>query len=108
VTRDEAIDLIAKTAATVSNGMLHPPADKLALQSMLWVPRNRATHGHDYAAGFIVGIGRMSAHTDTRQEVRVALFMMEEIMRYDGKVPEKQIRDGCDKLLAIVPAPVPA
>lgn len=104
MTRTQVIDLFQKSAAAaVNSGAEFTAAESTALQLLRWTPNNVKEQGEAFAAGFLVGAFRMSAHASPklRDEISQAMFVMEEIMRYDGLIPVKQVRDAARKLAGI-------
>jgi|GEM_PF-5388315 len=105
--RNQAIKLLADAGRDAQAAKGLSAAEKTALQVLHWTPINRDREGHDFAAGFVTGVHRM-APSDLDQRIASALFMMSEIMRFDGPIPETQVAECARDLRAMAPAKIAA
>lgn len=100
MTRDEALKLLSNAADIARRRGEKTAPDDLALQFLVWTPRNIERYDRSYAAGMIVGVSSMARQIEPgiAEEIAQALFVAEEILRHDGVIPAEQVRDTAHKL----------
>jgi hypothetical protein len=103
MTRTQAIKLIADAATKAAASQRLTQAEQTAIQVLRWMPRNIKEKGHEHTTGFVIGISRMTAHVRPKLAgtIQTALFVVEEIMRHDGLIPEEQVREVAASLGAL-------
>lgn len=100
MTLDNVLKLMADSAGVASHREGMPPAEKLALDIIRWAPRYVKENSRDYATGVVLGTFRMSMYAEAKinDAVSQALFVLEEVLKYDGIIPRQQVEEAAAKL----------
>jgi hypothetical protein len=103
MTLDNVLKLMADSAAVAQKREGMPQSENLALGVIRWAPRYIVEQSRGYAAGAVMATFAMSMHVKPKLDpaISTALFVLEQVLKYDGLIPREQVEEAAATLAAL-------